>query len=108
MMTKSKRYREIFAVLTRHGIEVVDDEIINHVAGDRACAEQLRRVFEELGTMFIKLGQLLSTRGDLLPEVYRTELVKLQDEVAPLPANVIADVIREDLGAPPDRNRSRG
>jgi ubiquinone biosynthesis protein len=68
MRTKTERYREILAVLTRHGIDVVDDEIINHVAGDRACAEQLRRVFEELGTMFIKLGQLLSTRSDLCPK----------------------------------------
>ena len=53
--------------------------------------------------MFIKLGQLLSTRADLLADAYRTELAKLQDEVAPLPAQAIADVIREDLGAPPDQ-----
>jgi ubiquinone biosynthesis protein len=39
----------------------------------------------------------------MLPEVYRAELTKLQDEVPPLPEHVIADVIREDLGAPPDR-----
>ena len=37
---------------------------------------------------------------DLLPEAYREELAKLQDEVAPLPANAIAEVIREDLGGP--------
>jgi ubiquinone biosynthesis protein len=103
MTTKSERYREILAVFTRHGIGVVDDELIKHEAGERACAEQLRRAFEELGTMFIKLGQVLSTRSDLLSEAYRTELAKLQDEVAPLPANVIADVIREDLGAPPEQ-----
>jgi ubiquinone biosynthesis protein len=53
--------------------------------------------------MFIKLAQMLSTRSDLLPEEYRTELAKLQDEVAPLPANAIADVIREDLGESPDK-----
>jgi ubiquinone biosynthesis protein len=86
------------AVLARHGIGVVDDELIKHQAGDRARAEHLRRACEELGTMFIKLGQMLSTRSDLLPEAYRTELAKLQDEVAPLPADAIADVIREDLG----------
>ena len=38
-----------------------------------------------------------------LPEAYRTELAKLQDEVAPLPAKAIADVIQEDLGGPPDK-----
>jgi ubiquinone biosynthesis protein len=53
--------------------------------------------------MFIKLGQLLSTRADLLPDAYRTELAKLQDEVAPMPAQAIGDVIREDLGAPPNQ-----
>ena len=103
MITKRERYREILAVLARHGIGVVDDELLKHEAGDRARAEHLRRACEELGTMFIKLGQVLSTRTDLLPEVYRAELAKLQDEVPPLPEHVIADVIREDLGAPPDK-----
>ena len=53
--------------------------------------------------MFIKLGQALSTRGDVLPDAYRNELAKLQDEVVPVPANIIVDVIHEDLGAPPDQ-----
>jgi len=103
MITKGKRYREILAVVTRHGIGVFDDEFIKHEEGDRARAEHLRRACEELGTMFIKLGQALSTRGDLLPDAYRRELAKLQDEVVPVPASVIADIIREDLGALPDQ-----
>ena len=103
VITKSERYREILATLARHGIGVVDDEFIKHEAGDRARAEHLRRGCEELGTMFVKLGQMLSTRGDLLPEAYRTELAKLQDEVVPVPANVVTGVIREDLGAAPDK-----
>jgi len=77
VITKSERYREILATLARHGIGVVDDEFIKHEAGDRARAEHLRRACEELGTMFVKLGQMLSTLGDLLPEAYRTELPKL-------------------------------
>jgi ubiquinone biosynthesis protein len=103
VITKSERYREILGTLARHGIGVVDDEFIKHEAGDRARAEHLRRACEELGTMFVKLGQMLSTRGDLLPEAYRTELAKLQDEVVPVPANVVTGVIREDLGAAPDK-----
>jgi hypothetical protein len=83
MITKGERYREILAVLARHGIGLVDDEFIKHEAGDQARAEHLRRACEELGTMFIKLGQALSTRGDLLPDAYRNELAKLQDEVVP-------------------------
>lgn len=103
MITKSEREREILVVLARNGIGVVDDEFIKHEGGDRARAEHLRRACEELGTMFIKLGQVLSTRADLLPDAYRAELAKLQDEVTPLPATAITDVIREDLGAPPDQ-----
>lgn len=103
MITKSERYREILAVLARHGIGIVDDEFIKHEAGDQVRAEHLRRACEELGTVFIKLGQMLSTRGDLLPDAYRTELAKLQDEVAPVPASIIVAVIREDLGAAPEQ-----
>src|SRR4051794_18607456 len=102
-ITKSERYREILAVLARHGIGIFDDEFIKHEAGDQARAEHLRRACEELGTMFVKLGQMLSTRSDLLPDPYRIELAKLQDEVAPFPSTAIADVIREDLGSPPEK-----
>src|ERR1700739_2092400 len=98
MITKGERYREIVAVLARHGIGLVDDEFIKHEAGEQARAEHLRHACEELGTMFIKLGQALSTRGDVLPDAYRNELAKLQDEVVPVPANIIVDVIHEDLG----------
>jgi ubiquinone biosynthesis protein len=103
MITKSQRYREILTVLARNGIAIVDDELVKHESGDQARAEHLRRACEELGTMFVKLGQMLSTRGDLLPDAYRAELAKLQDEVAPVPASAIAGVIREDLGAPPEK-----
>ena len=102
-ITKSERYREILGVLARHGIGAADDHFIRHEAGDRARAEHLRRACEELGTLFVKLGQVLSTRGDIIPDVYRAELAKLQDEVPPLPASTIAEVIEEDLGARPDQ-----
>jgi len=102
MISKRQRRREILEVLVRHGIGVAEDEFIRHEGGDRARAEHLRRACEELGTLFIKLGQVLSTRSDLLPQAYRAELAKLQDEVIPLSADEIAVVIREDLGAPPE------
>lgn len=102
-ITKDARYREVLAILARHGIAVVDEEFVKHEAGDRARAEHLRLACEQLGPVFIKLGQFLSTRGDLLPDVYRTELARLQDEVVPLPGEAIAEVIREDLGAPPEQ-----
>lgn len=89
--TKGQRYREIGATLARHGIGVVGEHRAEHVRA--AC--------EELGPTFIKLGQALSTRADLLPEAYRTELSKLQDDVAPVPAAAIVEAVRDALGAPP-------
>jgi ubiquinone biosynthesis protein len=72
------------------------------VVGDRAAtregAEELRRTLEELGTAYVKLGQLLSSRSDLLPDVYIEELGKLVDEVPPTDFEQIEPVIREDLG----------
>src|SRR5437763_1268459 len=64
----------------------------------REGAEEFRRALEELGTTYIKLGQLLSSRPDLLPDVYIDELGKLVDDVPPVPFAELEPVIREDLG----------
>ncbi len=61
-------------------------------------ARRFRQALEELGTTFIKLGQLLSSRPDLLPDVYIEELGHLVDEVAPVPFAEIDAVVRQDLG----------
>jgi ubiquinone biosynthesis protein len=66
----------------------------------REGAEEFRRALEELGTTYIKLGQLLSSRPDLLPDVYIEELGKLVDEVPPVPFEQIRTVIAAEL--PPD------
>ncbi len=101
--SKDERYREIVATLARHGFGIVGDHFVGDDAErERSRAERMRLACEELGTMFIKLGQMLSTRGDLLPEAYRLELAKLVDDVPPLPADVITQVIREELGAAPE------
>lgn len=84
------------ATLARHGLSSVVG------ADDETRARHVREACEELGTTFIKLGQLLSTRADLLPAAYRDELRKLQDSVPAIPAREIAAVIREELGAPPE------
>src|ERR671926_1223171 len=63
----------------------------------RDGAEEFRQALEELGTTYIKLGQLLSSRPDLLPDVYIEELGKLVDEVPPVPFEKIEAVLREEL-----------
>lgn len=59
---------------------------------------RLRRSFEELGPAFVKLGQLLAVREDLLPTEYIEELGKLHTKVQPLPFTVIQDALRSELG----------
>ena len=65
----------------------------------RERAEAFRQGLEELGTTFIKLGQLLSSRPDLLPDVYIDELGRLVDDVPAVPFEEIEAVVREDFGA---------
>ncbi|RYG67633.1 AarF/ABC1/UbiB kinase family protein, partial [bacterium] len=64
--------------------------------------QQIRFALEELGTTFIKLGQTLSTRPDLVPPDYLVELAKLQDSVKPVPYPEIAAIIRRELGKAPE------
>jgi ubiquinone biosynthesis protein len=66
----------------------------------REGAREFREALEELGTTYIKLGQLLSSRPDLLPDVYIEELGTLVDDVPPVPFEDIRKVIAEEL--PPD------
>ncbi len=67
-------------------------------AGEQAEAERLTRDLENLGPTFIKLGQLLSTRADLLPAAYIEALTRLQDDVAPVPLADVQKTLEEDLG----------
>ena len=60
----------------------------------------LRLALEELGTTFIKLGQILSTRADLLPPEYLVELRKLQDSASPVAFEEIQPAIVSELGQP--------
>ena len=62
---------------------------------------RLRLALTELGTTFIKLGQVMSARSDLLPPEYIAELAKLQDEVPPLPFENILPVFRKDFSCSP-------
>jgi ubiquinone biosynthesis protein len=62
--------------------------------------ERLRRMFEDLGPTFIKLGQVLACRPDMLPLEYSREFLKLTDSVAPFPSDESKKVIEDDLKAP--------
>ncbi len=63
---------------------------------------RLRRFFEALGPVFVKFGQILSTRRDLYPGEYADELIQLQDRVPPFPGDRAAQVVEAGLGSPVD------
>jgi ubiquinone biosynthesis protein len=69
--------------------------------------QRLRQALEHLGPVFVKLGQVLSTRRDLLPSDIADELAKLQDQVPPFPSDVAVASIEKALGRPVDQIFSR-
>lgn len=87
----NKRLREIVSVFVKHGIK---NELSN--------PKQLRLALEELGPSFIKIGQILSTRADILPMEFITELQNLQDNVKPEDFKVMKEVIESGLNRPID------
>ncbi len=62
--------------------------------------ERIRRALEDLGPIFVKFGQMLSTRRDLLPHDIADELAKLQDRVPPFPGREAREIVEEKLGKP--------
>src|SRR6202040_2457738 len=107
-----QRYRESSRVLARHGlgffISVVGLErfvpfqrIFNRgYEQPLSLPEHVRRALEELGPTFIKLGQILSTRADLLPAAYQVELAKLQDAAPSINIGVVTSIIESEFGRP--------
>ena len=109
-----RRYGQIAEVFTRHGFGAIVAQLgLNRYLNlpqrllsreppptGVTAAQHLRLALEELGSTFVKLGQILSTRPDLLPPDFITELSKLQDEVPPGPWEPIQALIEEELGAP--------
>jgi len=63
---------------------------------------RIRQTLEELGPIFVKFGQAISTRADLLPENMSKELVKLQDRVPPFDSDIALKILEEAFGAPVD------
>ena len=102
-----RRFSQISRVLVRHGFGFVFD-----VRRDRRETKglqeflapnfgvRLRRTLDDLGPTFVKFGQVLSTRSDILPEGVLSELQKLQDTAKPMPAGVAQGIIERELGAP--------
>src|SRR3954447_24182425 len=76
-----------------------------HLPGSdkRTGPVRLRLAFESIGGAWIKLGQMLALRYDLLPVAYCDELFKLLDQVAPFPYEDVRAIVRQELGQEPER-----
>ncbi|GLW98165.1 AarF/UbiB family protein [Microtetraspora sp. NBRC 16547] len=104
-ISRARRYSQITRIAFRHGLGPylrgrgarLDDR-----SGRVRLARALRGALEDGGVTFVKLGQVLSTRRDLLPAEFVDELGKLQDHVAPAPWEQIEQVLVAELGGPVD------
>ena len=105
-----KRFKEIAGTLVKYGFAELVDRLdppgadwlkhITPVDEELRFVERVRAIFEELGPTFVKFGQVMSLRPDLVPEDLLRELGKLQDQVPPVAAEQIGPFIEEQLGRP--------
>jgi ubiquinone biosynthesis protein len=107
-----KRFKEIVAILTKYGFEEIVQRIdlpgIDLVRKTTSTEEvgsvyaRIRRAIEELGPTFIKFGQIMSLRPDLLPNEMLVELEKLQDDAPAVAMDDIESMVQASLGRPID------
>ncbi|MEX2460562.1 MAG: AarF/ABC1/UbiB kinase family protein [Paenibacillaceae bacterium] len=113
-ISHTHRYREIVLALVRHGFGYMVEEMglfqllslprkwlqRNHPEASKTLGERIRMLLEELGPTFIKLGQMSSTRHDLLPEEIIVEFQKLQDQVPAFSFEEVRIIIEMELQCP--------
>jgi ubiquinone biosynthesis protein len=103
-VARTRRYSQISRIAIRNGLGPYlrgrrRAELGTPGARDE-LARSVRRALDEGGVTFVKLGQILSTRPDLLPPEFTDELGRLQDQAAPAPWPQVEQVLRADLGGP--------
>lgn len=106
-----KRYKDIAGLIWKYGgsdiIKGIEaEEFVEELtlSEDSAnLAEELPNDLEALGPTYVKFGQFLSTRADLLPQAYLDALQRLQDDVDPIPAKDVVRIFTEELGVRPEK-----
>jgi ubiquinone biosynthesis protein len=104
------RFKEIVMILMKYGFDDILDrldipgvELIKKISRpdeELGTFERIRRALEDLGPSFVKFGQIMSVRPDLLPPLLIDELSKLQDEVAPVGISEIREVVEKSTAMP--------
>ncbi|HLR96274.1 MAG TPA: AarF/UbiB family protein [Jiangellaceae bacterium] len=104
-LRRSHRYLQILRIGARHGLAARLREARNSpsLQANRALGSALRDVLTESGTTFVKLGQLIATRPELVPTEVADELASLHDDVAPVGWEAISDVLDTELRQPTDQ-----
>jgi len=106
-----KRFWEIVETVTSYGFHEFVGQFAHarrtrwhrqHQLSGKSRPEKFRMLLEELGPTFVKLGQILSTRGDLIGREYADELAKLTENVAPFDYAEVEETIRRELGGAPE------
>ncbi|PIP16323.1 MAG: hypothetical protein COX46_02925, partial [bacterium (Candidatus Ratteibacteria) CG23_combo_of_CG06-09_8_20_14_all_48_7] len=104
------RVRQVLTVVTRHGLGYLTDRILSEpvfrflrprkiqVPSEIVAAERLVSALEALGPTYVKLGQFLSLRPDILPPAFINAFSKLYDKVKPVPFTEIKEVVQEEFG----------
>ncbi len=99
----ANRFREVALVLARHGMGAlvagVDIPGVQVDSEYNSTPQRLVEALQELGPTFIKFGQILSTRSDIVPHDYLVALQQLQDDVHPLKFDTLKSTLQEDLHA---------
>lgn len=97
-LRRTRRYLQITWAMTGSGLP----SALRAGPASPAFGPALARALDRSGVTFVKLGQLLATRSDLLPEETTRALGRLQSDAGPAPLPLVAATVREDLGAPPE------
>jgi ubiquinone biosynthesis protein len=102
-----RHFGAISRILIKHGFFEISSRLLGNNRGKVKTGlpdpARVRRALEDLGPSFIKLGQLMSTRGDIFPPEYIDELIKLQDQVPPVPFKDIRRLVEAESGQPLDQ-----
>ncbi|MGZ0151572.1 ABC1 kinase family protein [Kribbella sp. WER1] len=105
-IARTRRYLQILRIAIKHGLGPYlrgrRRPGRENAAGQADLARSLRLALDEAGVTFVKLGQVLSTRSDIIPPSVATELSRLQDQVTPAPWPAVEQVLVAELGAPLD------
>lgn len=102
-LSRCRRYVQLTRLAFRHRLGPATRFGASRRRSEEAVGRAIREALQEAGGIFVKFGQVLSTRGDLIPSALAVELSLLQDQVTPIPAEQVRTTIEAELAKPIDQ-----